>query len=154
MPHINHPAIVRRLKRADGHLQKIIEMIEAGKPCVQLAQQLQAVESHPRLADRPPQRAIENAKKALIHDHIGHCLDESFRKAHAGVQINRAISMMRHIRKRTGLVPDRGWIASSLNCKGPVYQGEHRARQHYSRTALFVSSASYVMNSRACLGRS
>jgi uncharacterized protein len=81
MPHINHPAIVRRLKRADGHLQKIIEMIEAGKPCVQLAQQLQAVESHPRLADRPPQRAIENAKKALIHDHIGHSLDESFRKA-------------------------------------------------------------------------
>jgi hypothetical protein len=37
---------------------------------VQLAQQLQAVES-----------AIENAKKALIHDHIGHCLDESFGKA-------------------------------------------------------------------------
>jgi uncharacterized protein len=70
MAHINHPAIVRRLKRADGHLQKIIEMIEAGKPCVQLAQQLQAVES-----------AIENAKKALIHDHIGHSLDEPFRKA-------------------------------------------------------------------------
>jgi uncharacterized protein len=70
MTHINHPAIVRRLKRADGHLQKIIEMIEAGKPCMQLAQQLQAVES-----------AIENAKKALIHDHISHCLDESFKKA-------------------------------------------------------------------------
>jgi DNA-binding FrmR family transcriptional regulator len=60
---INHPAIVRRLNRADGHLQKIIEMIEAGKPCALLAQQLQAVEN-----------AIENAKKALIHDHIGHCL--------------------------------------------------------------------------------
>ena len=60
MAHINHPAIVKRLKRADGHLQKIIEMIEAGKPCIQLAQQLQAVES-----------GIENAKKALIHDHLG-----------------------------------------------------------------------------------
>jgi uncharacterized protein len=70
MTHINHPAIVRRLKRADGHLQKIIDMIEAGKPCLQLAQQLQAVES-----------AIENAKKALIHDHINHCLDETFKKA-------------------------------------------------------------------------
>ena len=65
MTHINHPAIVRRLKRADGHLQKIIEMIEAGKPCTQLAQQLQAVES-----------AIENAKKALIHDHISDCLQD------------------------------------------------------------------------------
>ena len=70
MTRINHPAIVRRLKRADGHLQKIIEMIEAGKPCMQLAQQLQAVES-----------AIENAKKALIYDRIGHCLQDSFKKA-------------------------------------------------------------------------
>jgi uncharacterized protein len=70
MTDINHPAIVRRLKRADGHLQKIIEMIEAGKPCIQLAQQLQAVES-----------AIKNAKKALIRDHINHCLDETFKKA-------------------------------------------------------------------------
>jgi uncharacterized protein len=96
MTRINHPAIVRRLKRADGHLQKIIEMIEAGEPRVQLAQQLQAVES-----------AIENTKKALIDDHIGHCLDESFGKAggagracHAGVQIRRAVSMMRLIRKK------------------------------------------------------
>jgi uncharacterized protein len=59
-----HPEIIKRLKRADGHLQKIIEMIEAGKPCTQVAQQLQAVES-----------AIESAKKALIHDHIAHCLE-------------------------------------------------------------------------------
>jgi uncharacterized protein len=70
MPHIEHPAIAKRLKRADGHLQKIIEMIEAGKPCLELAQQLQAVES-----------AIENAKKALIHDHIAGCLEDSVKKA-------------------------------------------------------------------------
>jgi uncharacterized protein len=61
-PH--HPAIVKRLRRADGHLRVIIEMIEKGRPCHQLAQQLQAVEC-----------AIESAKKALIHDHIAHCLD-------------------------------------------------------------------------------
>jgi uncharacterized protein len=59
-----HPEIIKRLKRADGHLQKIIEMIERGRPCAQVAQQLQAVES-----------AIESAKKALIHDHISRCLD-------------------------------------------------------------------------------
>jgi DNA-binding FrmR family transcriptional regulator len=58
------PAIIKRLRRADGHLRMIIEMIEKGRPCHQLAQQLQAVES-----------AIENAKKALIHDHIEHCLE-------------------------------------------------------------------------------
>ena len=64
MPHENHPAIVKRLKRADGHLQTIIEMIEEDRPCLEIAQQLQAVES-----------AIESAKKALIHDHIGNCLE-------------------------------------------------------------------------------
>ena len=62
-----HSAIARRLKRANGHLETIISMIEQGKPCAQIAQQLQAVES-----------AIENAKKALIHDHISHSLDRSF----------------------------------------------------------------------------
>jgi uncharacterized protein len=64
----HHPDIIKRLKRADGHLQVIIKMIEEGRSCVQLAQQLQAVES-----------AIMNAKKALIHDHIDHCLDQSIR---------------------------------------------------------------------------
>jgi DNA-binding FrmR family transcriptional regulator len=70
MQHSDHPAIIKRLKRADGHLRKIIEMLEQGRPCPQVAQQLQAVES-----------AIENAKKALIHDHITHCVNRSLRAA-------------------------------------------------------------------------
>jgi len=63
-----HSAITRRLKRANGHLETIIEMIEQGRPCAQIVQQLQAVES-----------AIESAKKALIHDHISHSLERSFK---------------------------------------------------------------------------
>jgi DNA-binding FrmR family transcriptional regulator len=66
----SHPEIVKRLKRAGGHLQKIITMIEQGRPCPEVAQQLQAVES-----------AIENAKKALIHDHISHCVNQSLKAA-------------------------------------------------------------------------
>ena len=65
-PHLHetHPDIIKRLKRAAGHLDGVIEMIEAGRPCLDLAQQLQAVES-----------AIANAKRTLIHDHLDHCLD-------------------------------------------------------------------------------
>ena len=63
--HETHPAIVKRLKRADGHLRKVIEMIEAGRPCLDVAQQLQAVES-----------AIGQAKKTLIQDHLDHCLED------------------------------------------------------------------------------
>lgn len=61
--HASHPAIIKRLKRAHGHLASVIQMLEAERPCVELAQQLQAVES-----------AINSAKKTLIHDHISHCL--------------------------------------------------------------------------------
>ena len=67
-----HSAIARRLKRANGHLEAISGMIEQGQPCAAIAQQLQAVES-----------AIENAKKALIHDHISHSLERSFKTSGA-----------------------------------------------------------------------
>ncbi len=64
MTHASHPDIIKRLKRAEGHLRSVIAMIEAGRPCVDLAQQLHAVEA-----------AVTNAKRELIHDHIEHCLD-------------------------------------------------------------------------------
>ena len=36
--HSSHPIIIKRLKRANGHLTKIIAMIEEGRPCVEVAQ--------------------------------------------------------------------------------------------------------------------
>jgi len=66
-PHVHetHPEIVKRLKRADGHLRSVIEMLESGRNCLDIAQQLHAVE-----------KAITQAKKTLIQDHLDHCLDE------------------------------------------------------------------------------
>lgn len=64
MSHVSHTRIVPRLRRAEGHLRAVVAMIEAGKPCLDLAQQLHAVE-----------RAITQAKKELIRDHIEHCLE-------------------------------------------------------------------------------
>ena len=63
-PHATHPDIVKRLKRANGHLLSVIGMIEAERPCTDIAQQLHAVE-----------KAITQAKRILIQDHIDHCLD-------------------------------------------------------------------------------
>lgn len=63
--HSSHPEIVKRLKRAEGHLRGVIEMIAAGRSCLDIAQQLHAVEA-----------AIANAKRTLIHDHLDHCLDD------------------------------------------------------------------------------
>jgi uncharacterized protein len=64
--HATHPAIIKRLKNAEGHIRSIIVMLEDGRTCLEIAQQLQAVE-----------KAIESAKKTLIHDHLDHCLDRA-----------------------------------------------------------------------------
>ena len=57
---------VEQKKLSPTELKEIIDMIEKGRECVELAQQLHAVE-----------KAISNAKKTLIHDHIDHCLEDS-----------------------------------------------------------------------------
>lgn len=66
MHHQSHPDIIKRLKRADGHLKKIITMIEEDRPCLEVAQQLQAVYS-----------AIGSAKQLFVHDHIEGCIEHS-----------------------------------------------------------------------------
>ena len=63
--HASHPDVVKRLKRAHGHLANVITMMESQRPCSDIAQQLHAVE-----------RAISAAKKVVIHDHLNHCLDQ------------------------------------------------------------------------------
>jgi len=66
--HATHPAVIKRLKRAHGHLKSIVTMLDEGRGCLEIAQQLQAVE-----------KAIVNAKKTLVHDHIDHCLERTAR---------------------------------------------------------------------------
>jgi len=65
MTHRTHPDIVKRLKRAEGHLRSVIAMIEEGRSCLDLATQMHAVE-----------RAIAQAKRTLIEDHLDHCLTQ------------------------------------------------------------------------------
>ena len=64
--HESHPNIIKRLNRARGHLQSVTQMIEEGRSCLDIAQQLHAVE-----------KAIQQAKRTLVQDHIDHCLDEA-----------------------------------------------------------------------------
>ena len=61
--HESHPALINRLKRAYGHLNTVIQMLEDERPCNENAQQLYAVE-----------KSITNAKRLLIADHIDHCM--------------------------------------------------------------------------------
>jgi DNA-binding FrmR family transcriptional regulator len=61
--HESHPAVIKRLRRAGGHLASVVNMLDEGRSCLEVVQQLQAVE-----------KAITQAKKTLIQDHLDHCL--------------------------------------------------------------------------------
>jgi DNA-binding FrmR family transcriptional regulator len=61
-------------------------MIEAERPCTDIAQQLHAVE-----------KAITQAKRTLIQDHIDHCLDTAM--AGAGDQGTLATAEFKTITK-------------------------------------------------------
>jgi len=65
MQHDSHPQIIKQLKQAQGQLASVLAMFGDGRPCVDLAQQLQAVES-----------VVRNAKHTLIHEHLEHCIGE------------------------------------------------------------------------------
>ena len=84
--HASHPDVIKRLKRAEGHLRTVIGMIEAERSCLDLAQQLHAIE-----------KAVAAAKKTLIHDHIDHC------RAHAAegapAEARQAMGEFREITK-------------------------------------------------------
>ena len=59
MSHSQNPEISKRLRRASGHLASVMAMVEDGRDCLAIAQQLQAVI-----------KALEVSKRELIHHHI------------------------------------------------------------------------------------
>lgn len=70
--HTSHSDIILRLKRAEGHLRKVISMIETQRQCLDVAQQLAAVEA-----------AVRQAKQTFIRDHVDHCFDGMLRDGEA-----------------------------------------------------------------------
>lgn len=65
MSHANNPDILKRLRRAEGHLTTVVRMVADGRDGLAIAQQMQAVI-----------KALEKTKQMLILDHIDHHLGE------------------------------------------------------------------------------
>ena len=64
--HRNTKAVLNRLSKAIGHLEKVKRMVEQGEDCSEVLIQLSAVRS-----------AINNTGKIILKDHIEHCLVEA-----------------------------------------------------------------------------
>lgn len=62
----NRRAIVNRLSRAMGHLEKVRRMVENGEDYSEVLVQLSAVRS-----------ALDNAGKVILKDHLRHCVADA-----------------------------------------------------------------------------
>lgn len=61
--HENQKAVLNRLARAIGHLEKVKRMVEEGYDCSEVLIQLAAVRS-----------ALDNTGKVILMDHLHHCM--------------------------------------------------------------------------------
>jgi len=61
--HENQKAVINRLARAMGHLEKVKRMVEEGCDCSEVLIQLAAVRS-----------VLDNTGKVILMDHMRHCM--------------------------------------------------------------------------------
>ena len=61
--HENQKAVINRLSRALGHLEKVKRMVEEGTDCSEVLVQLAAVRA-----------ALDNTGKVILKDHLRHCV--------------------------------------------------------------------------------
>jgi DNA-binding FrmR family transcriptional regulator len=62
----SHAEVLKQLERAASQLQRAGERIEAGRSFLDVTEQLYVAE-----------RAVREAKKMFINDHLDHCLDHA-----------------------------------------------------------------------------
>jgi DNA-binding FrmR family transcriptional regulator len=86
MKHASHPELVKRLKQAQGQLAALLTMFAEERSCMDLAQQLQAVES-----------IIHNAKRMLIQDHMEGCIGDAV--SEGGVSAEQALREFKALAK-------------------------------------------------------
>ena len=80
--HQHTRAVVNRLARAIGHLERVKAMVEEGRDCSEVLIQLAAVRS-----------ALNNTGKVILKDHLEHCVVDALEAGDRAAidELNRAI---------------------------------------------------------------
>jgi DNA-binding FrmR family transcriptional regulator len=80
--HTQTRAVINRLARAIGHLERVKAMVEEGRDCAEVLIQLAAVRS-----------AINNTGKVILKDHLEHCIVDAVQTQDFAAidELNRAI---------------------------------------------------------------
>lgn len=80
--------VIRRLKIVEGHLKRVIEMVEEDKYCIDVLQQTVAVKS-----------AIKKAEELLLNNHLNSCLVQAIKND----KDKRAINEVMEVFKKAGI---------------------------------------------------
>jgi DNA-binding FrmR family transcriptional regulator len=80
--------LVKRLKSARGHLDKVIDMVDKGEYCIDILQQSLAVQS-----------ALKRTDEAILTNHLQTCVRKAVSDEEKDKQINEIIDVFKKGRK-------------------------------------------------------
>ena len=64
--HPSHSSQINRLKRAEGQLRGVVRLIDEGKYCIDILNQLKAV-----------QKALASVEANILETHVEHCVAQA-----------------------------------------------------------------------------
>ena len=76
--------IIHRLKISQGHLKKVIQMVESGEYCIDIIHQSQAV-----------QQALKEADNLLLENHLKTCVVDHIKKGEADTSIKEIMNVFK-----------------------------------------------------------
>ena len=83
-PKNNHERVLHRLKISQGHLKKVIAMVEADAYCIDVLHQSQAV-----------QKALQETDLLVLEEHLKTCASEKMKAGKGEEAINEIMQVVR-----------------------------------------------------------
>jgi len=80
--------VIRRLKIAEGHLKKIIQMVEDDEYCIDVLQQTTAVKN-----------AIKKSEEIILDGHLHGCVINAIKKDKSDASINELLDIFKRMNK-------------------------------------------------------
>jgi len=78
-----HDSVLPRLRRIEGQVRGIARMVEGGRYCIDIVQQLTAV-----------RRAVDEATLKVMKGHINGCVSEAIRKREGVAKIDELMQVL------------------------------------------------------------
>ncbi len=83
-PQSNQERLLHRLQIAQGHLKKVLNMVENNEYCIDVIHQSQAV-----------QRALEEADALVLENHLNGCVVDHIKKGQAKKSIEEIMNVFK-----------------------------------------------------------